>query len=761
VPIPAGRKGPRVKDWPNFTFKPGDEWNEPGIGIILGERSGGLVDVDLDAKEAVIASPSILPETRFTFGRKSKGRSHYLYRVSDLAGKSPCRINDPESGESVVELRFSHTQNDKFQAMQTVFPPTLHPEGERITWADHNVLRDENPPELKFDILLQAFKELAAVSILAKRWDEGRRHQISLAWGGFLARVSVDRSKAAKLTEAVCLAAGDPEVDDRLRAVNDTHDKIEENEPATGTKRLSELIGDKVVRELRKLLGVASYEGSTKYVQEMKEEPRPLTREIPPSEPYPVQHLGDHLSDTVSAIEKIVQVPTALAAGSVLATASLATQGFANVILPIGNGTERPLSLFFVTVAQSSDRKTTADDFALRPVREREKELGLEYREAMKVYNNRNEAYQKLKNETLKNKKTYSNLSPSDALDEYTADLAQLGDPPERPLLPYLTVQEPTFEGLIKLFQNGHPSIGLFSAEGGQMIAGHGMRDERKIFTASGLCSLWDGQELKRIRVLDGIYNLPGRRLALHLMIQPRIAAMLFNDRELEDIGFLSRILVAAPESLAGTRIYTEAPPWANSTLDTFKQVILEILRRPCLTAEGCKNILQPRPLPFSSEAKAIWVEFHNEVEKNIGPGGKFEQIKGFSGKLPEQAARIAGILTLIDNLNAREIPVNFMESACHIARYYANETLRIFQIGTTSSELMEAQKLLDWLHKSWEDSMISLPDIYQRGPNSVRDKSTAKHLVKILADHGWLEEIPGGAKIQGRFRSEVWRIAR
>ncbi len=404
-----------------------------------------------------------------------------------------------------------------------------------------------------------------------------------------------------------------------------------------------------------------------------------------------MKYLEGILGDTISAIEEIVQVPTALAAGSVLATASLATQGFANVILPVGDGIERRLSLFLVTVALSSDRKTTADDFALRPVREREKELGIERREAMKVYDNRNDAYQKLRSEILKNKKTHSNCSPLDVLDKHISELSRLGDPPEPPLLHFLTVQEPTFEGLIKLLQNGQPSIGLFTAEGGRMIAGYGMREEKKIVTAAGLCSLWDGQELKRTRVLDGIYSLPGRRLALHLMIQPGIASKLFNDRELEDIGLLSRILAAAPESIAGTRMYKEPAPWANRTVDTFKQVILEIFRRPWPTAEGCKNILRPRPLPFSSEAKAIWVGFHNEVEKNISPGGKYEQIKGFGGKLPEQAARIAGILTLVDNLDAEEIPGNIMKSACRVARFYAGETLRIFQIGTISSELMEA----------------------------------------------------------------------
>jgi hypothetical protein len=63
------------------------------------------------------------------------------------------------------------------------------------------------------------------------------------------------------------------------------------------------------------------------------------------------------------AIAENVQVPLAMAANSVLATASLAAQAHADVFMPrVG---PRPLSLFVLTVAGSGDRKTSADSVAL------------------------------------------------------------------------------------------------------------------------------------------------------------------------------------------------------------------------------------------------------------------------------------------------------------------------------------------------------------------------------------------------------------
>ena len=44
------------------------------VGAIMGPRSGGLTDVDLDCKEAVALAPWFLPKTGSVYGRASKRR---------------------------------------------------------------------------------------------------------------------------------------------------------------------------------------------------------------------------------------------------------------------------------------------------------------------------------------------------------------------------------------------------------------------------------------------------------------------------------------------------------------------------------------------------------------------------------------------------------------------------------------------------------------------------------------------------------------
>src|SRR5262249_17519001 len=91
------------------------------------------------------------------------------------------------------------------------------------------------------------------------------------------------------------------------------------------------------------------------------EPPRPLFRELPPADLFPIDALGDVLGAGARAIHDRVQAPIALGAQSVLAAATLAVQAHADVVLPVGPSQAKPLSNYFVTVAATGERKTACD----------------------------------------------------------------------------------------------------------------------------------------------------------------------------------------------------------------------------------------------------------------------------------------------------------------------------------------------------------------------------------------------------------------
>jgi hypothetical protein len=474
-------------------------------------------------------------------------------------------------------------------------------------------------------------------------------------------------------------------------------------------------------------------------------------REFPPADPFPAEALGDVLGPAAVAIQGRVQAPLAICSQSVLAVATLATQAHADVELPTGQ--RRPISNFYLTIAATGERKSAVDGQALLPVRRREAGLRESYEVNRSNYENDQAAWEKAREEVLKKGKGERGRI-KDGLDS-------LGSAPQRPLEPLLTCPEPTYEGIVKLFSIGSPSLGIFAAEGGQFIGGHGMSDDAKLRTAAGLSAVWDGEPIKRVRSGEGVTVLPGRRLSMHLMAQPEVAQKWLGDHLLVDQGLLSRVLPTAPDMTSGAREWREPLPEWDVEIRKYESGLLDIFERVIPLASGTKNQLEPRVIPLCPIARDLWIEFYKHIEQRLGSDGDLEPVRGLANKLPEHAARIATVLTLIRDFEAGQVGSEEMRGGIALGDHYITEALRLVGLSKVKGELRLAQRLLDWLVNKWKEPMVSLPDIYQRGLNAIGDQTTARKLVEILQEHGWLTKKEGGGTVAGVRRRDVWIIVR
>jgi hypothetical protein len=452
---------------------------------------------------------------------------------------------------------------------------------------------------------------------------------------------------------------------------------------------------------------------------------------LPDAAPYPIEGLGRTLSGAAAAIARKTQVSDAMAAQSVLAAASLAACAHADVMLPYGQ--TRPLALFLLTVAASGDRKSTADNEALWPIHKRERTLREENGDAIKEWTIDQAAWSAEKRKIEAEKK--HDLATRKDL------LINLGGEPEKPLSPFLVTGDLTVEGLTKNWVSAHPALGVFTAEGGTFTGGNGMSDENRLKTAAMLSELWDGKPVKRVRAGDGVTILPGRRLALHVMIQPDAAAAFLSNDMLRDQGLLSRVLVAAPASKAGTRLYKSPDPKDLAIIQAYGARILTILEAPPSIEPGKRNELVPRALPMTVEADADWREFFDHVESQCGAGRDLALIGDFAAKAAEHAARIAGVITIVEDLHAREIGRLAMRCAIQLVDWYVNEVCRLQRAGRIDPRLLRADALLKWLQGQPSDE-VPFRDILRLGPNAVRTKSVAEEAVAALAAHGWVTEV-------------------
>ena len=487
------------------------------------------------------------------------------------------------------------------------------------------------------------------------------------------------------------------------------------------------------------------------------EPPRPLRRPARSSAPYPVAALGDELAATVNAAVAIVQVPDAMAAQSVLSVLALAAQAHIDVSLPTGSTS--PVSLNLLSVGGSGDRKSTLDKLLGWPIDAREKALGERFKIDAANYGNEKEAW-----DAARTRAKGGKIEGRDAI----ADALQsCGSEPAPPRRPIITAPDPTVEGMHKLFDVGQPSMGLFSDEGGSFIGGFGMTKEREIATAAQLSKLWDGATIKRVRGGDGASMLRGRRMSMHLMLQPKLAAGWLANSGLRDQGLFSRLLIVAPDTLAGKRFHRDVPDADHATVRRFQHRVLSLLELPAPVSEDDTAALDPRKVGMTPKAKAAFWSFYDKIEAHVGPGGRLEPVRSLANKIGEHAARLAAVLAIYRNPDVSELTEHDLAPGIALALWYLEEALRLADAGTVSDEVAHAEELLAWLRDKWPaicaanpSNFVSLPDIYQRGPNAIREKATAAAIVAVLVDHGWLTPVPGRHRVNGHVRrADVFAI--
>ena len=82
--------------------------DDPNIGLVLGEASGGLTDVDLDCPEAIKLASGFLPDTSMVHGRPGNPRSHFWYVCPNP--KKLKQFTDPVTNKMLLEIRCNNVQ---------------------------------------------------------------------------------------------------------------------------------------------------------------------------------------------------------------------------------------------------------------------------------------------------------------------------------------------------------------------------------------------------------------------------------------------------------------------------------------------------------------------------------------------------------------------------------------------------------------------------------------------------------------------------
>lgn len=474
--------------------------------------------------------------------------------------------------------------------------------------------------------------------------------------------------------------------------------------------------------------------------------PEPLRRPLPPASDYPLDALGSLLGDAAKRIHAVVKAPAGLCGQSVLAAASLAVQSHADVNL---SGSMEPLSLWHVSIGASGERKSAADHWALLAHADHERAEAEAWRLAMVSHEIEMSAWKAAE-------RIASQSSKKHGAEAIRKALHDLGAPPEAPLLPWLMLSEPTMEGLHKAFQLGRPGVGLFNDDAGDFLGGHAMSKDNRTKSAAGFSKLWDDGRFDRVRAGDGAAKYYGRRLALHLMVQPIIAESVLSDDVLTGQGFLARCLLAWPTSTIGGREYVDVDLSDDPDLARYWQRMHDLLAAPPPLRQGTRNELQPRALVLAPDAMAYWIEVKNGIEHAMT--GAYAGIHAWASKGGSQVARVAGVLTVVENPDAGVIQLDAIERATELVLYHLDEAARVVGTASVPTKVKHAELLLSWC---WDTGRTLLypRDALRNGPNAIRTRDAFDAAVEQLETGGWAAWLDGGAYLDGGRRAHVWTI--
>ena len=300
VPIRDRDKRPHGSSWTQLRWDSLEQaeasflrWAEDGaggVGLILGEPSRGLLDIDLDHPKAVRLRDYFLPPTAMVGGRTSRPRSHYWYIVDNLEHLPGTRRYKMPDGNVSVELRSTGSQ--------TVIAPSIHPSGEPYRWYGQPWGGDEGPAVVDGRKLALQVALLGMGAVLLDNWPrQGSRHDAYLALAGGLLRFGEGvhpfwKMNASVLIRALADATNDEDgAEAREREVmGTTLSRLNAGGSAVGFPRLAEILGTdhaemtrRMAREVESLAGFVSEPERIAAVEHPEDSPSTASPSVPDS----------------------------------------------------------------------------------------------------------------------------------------------------------------------------------------------------------------------------------------------------------------------------------------------------------------------------------------------------------------------------------------------------------------------------------------------------------------------------------------------
>lgn len=432
------------------------------------------------------------------------------------------------------------------------------------------------------------------------------------------------------------------------------------------------------------------------------------------------------LSAAVYEAERNIKAPLPIIFCAALTSIAIASQGVTDVCKPTGQRT--PTSIMLLAIANSGERKSTAENIFFNPIRDFQLQQARIYQEAKKQWQVLHDIWSARRKALLNSITKNASLGLSTD-DEEPQLLAHDELQPVMPKNFKLLYEDSTSEALFHGLHQNLPTAGLTSSEGGGVLGGRAFNDLSK------MNAIWSGDSITVDRKSAESFSLTGARLTVSIMAQETaVSSYLTRHGELSrGSGVWARFLVCHPFSTQGQRpIYSTAPSW--ECREKFSARLTALLQQNLVLLVESNQ--EKQLINFMPEAAERWVWIANFIESEIRVGGRFEGAGDHASKLADNIARLAALFHCFEGFDG-DISMETLNVAINVCAWCSDEFLKIFL--PPPQIFIDAFNLNVWLNgmRARGIRYVRKNHIRQYGTNKTRGKNKLSDTLSFLEYQG------------------------
>lgn len=374
--------------------------------------------------------------------------------------------------------------------------------------------------------------------------------------------------------------------------------------------------------------------------------PLPAKEQLPD---FPIASLPPHLQAYAKAVSQALQAPLDMVCCAILGSLSVAALG---ARVQVWEGYQEPMQLHMCISMPPSEGKSPVFKAVTQAIR-------AWINHANKLRKTQVAVYASEKRRLEKQIAAAEAKDDPDRAAELIEELEELTE--VRPYDAPITDTTPEALGMAMMRNGGKASI--VSAEGGITDVLMGSYSDKPNIDV--ILQGYSGEAVSVRRVGRDPIEIDHACCAILIAVQPQVLEGMLSNEKLLGRGLCARFLYCVPPSMLGKRNMRDARRVPKSVAIDYETTIMNLT---ALSFEGPQQVLTLAP-----EALEAYYNWQAEIEPHIREGEQWHGIaNGWEGKLLGNTVRIAGLLSLAEDVHGNEpISAEQFAAAIDIARFF------------------------------------------------------------------------------------------